>query len=54
VTGWELARASIGRPTEIEGILSELLKLKAIRADGHGLDAYYQPSAEGYLLSEIV
>jgi hypothetical protein len=54
VTGWELARASIGRPTDIEGILSELLKVKAIRADGYGLDAYYQPSVEGYLLREIV
>jgi len=54
VTGWQLARASIERPAEIERILTELLKVKAVRADGHGLDAYYQPSAEGYILREIV
>jgi hypothetical protein len=54
MTGWQVARASIQRPEETENILSKLLQLNAIRADGHGLDAYYLPTKEAYVLKNMV
>lgn len=54
VTGWELARTSIQRPEEIEKILGKLLEINAVRADGHGLDAYYAPSKEAYIFKNLV
>lgn len=42
------------RPQETEKILGKLLQIGAIMADGRGLDAYYAPSKEAYLLKNMV
>jgi hypothetical protein len=54
VTGWVLARTSMQGPEETEEILGKLLEINAVRADGHGLDAYYAPSKEAYLFKNLV
>jgi hypothetical protein len=54
VTGWQLARRSLERPGEIEKILRTLVQINAVRADGHGLDAYYVPSKEAYIFKGVV
>jgi hypothetical protein len=48
VTGWQVACATTQRPAETEKILGTLIQINAVRADGHGLDAYYAPSKEAY------
>ena len=54
VTGWQVARASMQQPNETEKLLGELLQINAVKADGRGLDAYYAPSKEAYLLRNLV
>ena len=54
LTGWGVARASMQRPEETEKILEKLLQINAVRADGRGLDGYYLPSKEAYLLTGMI
>jgi hypothetical protein len=54
MTGWGVARASTLHPKETERILGELIQINAVRADGCGLDAYYRPSSEAYILKNMV
>jgi hypothetical protein len=54
VTGWQVARSTTQQPAETEEILGTLLQINAIRADGHGLDAYYAPSKEAYSYKGMV
>lgn len=54
VTGWKVACASMLRLEETESILGKLLQINAVKADGRGLDAYYQPSKEAYIFKNLV
>lgn len=52
VTGWQIAR-ELNRPAkEVEKTLSDLVQIEVVKADGQGLNAYYAPSGEAFILRQ--
>ena len=51
-TGWQIARELQQPPKTVELTLSDLVKHEVVKADGQGLNAYYIPSGQAYIVRE--
>ena len=52
VTGWQIARDLKQSPKDVEKSLTDLVQIEVVRADGQGLNAYYAPSGQAYILRQ--